>query len=200
MRYSQNDEEDVILKHFEDKNDGRLLDLGAFDGSTFSNTRTLIERGWSGVLVEPSPWPFASLTRLWWSNDKVTLINAAVVAQSQAPSGLMEFLATEDAVSCLEERTAMLWGREKFRKVLIRSMTVDMLPLGPYDFVTIDVEDGTMPLVNDMIAKTTILHDAKLVCLEHTAGGVSTRAEMAEAMNAIGKRIIHTTGENYLFV
>jgi hypothetical protein len=65
--------------------------------------------------------------------------------------------------------------------------------------VTIDVEDNTMGLVNEMIDTTKFLHHAKLVCLEHTAGGVSCGPQMITAMSRIGKRVIHTTGENYIF-
>ena len=53
MSYSQNDEEKVILGWFRDKKKkvGRFLDVGAYTGLELSNTRALMEKGWSGVCV-----------------------------------------------------------------------------------------------------------------------------------------------------
>ena len=44
--YSQNNEEQVILDYFGNKI-GNLLDIGANDGITLSNSRKLIELGWA---------------------------------------------------------------------------------------------------------------------------------------------------------
>ena len=40
--YTQQLEQDVILNYFENKEHGILLDIGANDGETFSNSRALI--------------------------------------------------------------------------------------------------------------------------------------------------------------
>jgi hypothetical protein len=61
--YSQYKEEEAILATFPDKTDGRFLDIGCWDPITFSNTRALVERGWSGVMIEPAPGPFLELLR-----------------------------------------------------------------------------------------------------------------------------------------
>lgn len=52
--YSQNKEEEVILKYFGDEV-GNFLDIGSNDGITFSNTRALALNGWKGIFVDPSP-------------------------------------------------------------------------------------------------------------------------------------------------
>ncbi len=59
--YSQNNEEQIIIEYFKDFK-GHLLDIGANDGLTLSNSRKLIELGWTGDLVEPSPNAFQKLT------------------------------------------------------------------------------------------------------------------------------------------
>jgi len=64
MMYSQNKEEEVILKYFNGQT-GSFLDCGSNDGVTFSNTRALAERGWKGVLIEPSPKAYAKLKELY---------------------------------------------------------------------------------------------------------------------------------------
>jgi hypothetical protein len=198
-RYSQNDEQDVILRFFNGKRDGILLDIGAFDGSTFSNSRALIDSfDWKAIMVEPSPWPFGAMTQLYWNNPRVVLVNAVVVPQTQAK--VIPFYVTPDAVSCADRNVTSVWGGMKnFREVFVAPIGIRNLPDEEYDFVTIDVEDNTMGLVNEFIESTRILHGAKLVCLEHTAGGISCRSEMITAMSRIGKRVIYTTGENFIF-
>jgi len=58
--YSQNNEEQIILNYLGDST-GHFLDIGAFDGITFSNTYELVKRGWTGVMVEASPRTFIKL-------------------------------------------------------------------------------------------------------------------------------------------
>jgi len=55
--YSQNLEQNYILEYFKDRR-GTFIDIGANDGLTLSNTRALVELGWRGVFVEPSPMAF----------------------------------------------------------------------------------------------------------------------------------------------
>ena len=57
MRYSQNNEQDIIMQYFIG-NRGTFLDIGANDGVTLSNTYALQQAGWGGVLVEPSEEAF----------------------------------------------------------------------------------------------------------------------------------------------
>lgn len=59
---SQFEEEKYILKAV-GETPGRFLDVGCWDPITFSNTRALVERGWSGVMIEPAPGPFIELLR-----------------------------------------------------------------------------------------------------------------------------------------
>ena len=53
MSYTQNNEEALILNHFTNRNpsDLTVLDIGANDGKTFSNSLKVIELGWHGLLV-----------------------------------------------------------------------------------------------------------------------------------------------------
>jgi len=66
-KYSQFEEQSAVLNAFarngEFANDGRFLDIGAWDTVKFSNTRALYELGWSGVMIEPSPGPLVEMLR-----------------------------------------------------------------------------------------------------------------------------------------
>lgn len=75
--YSQNSEEQTILDHFGDTK-GTFLDIGAYDGINLSNTRALAEKGWKGVLIEPSPSTFPKLEENYKDMDGFQLFNFAI--------------------------------------------------------------------------------------------------------------------------
>jgi len=71
MNYSQYKEELFLLEYFSNKNNGFLVDIGAADGQTNSNTKKLIDIGWSGLLVEPNKKNFDKISELYKGNDKI---------------------------------------------------------------------------------------------------------------------------------
>jgi FkbM family methyltransferase len=74
--YSQYGEEKILSQFFGDKTHGFLVDIGAMDGITYSNSRYLIQsKSWSGVLVEPHPEYFQNLQKLYNNNANITLLN-----------------------------------------------------------------------------------------------------------------------------
>ena len=82
MIYSLHNEQLIIEEFFQGRL-GNFLDIGAFDGVSFSNTLRLLEVGWQGILVEPAPTNFLNLEKNL-KNKKIPsnhyqLINAAVV-------------------------------------------------------------------------------------------------------------------------
>ena len=92
--FSQGGEQPAILAALKGIKQGRVLDVGAADGSTFSNSRALIEQGWGGVLIEPEAAAFLKLHDLYQDRDDVLLGNFAVGIMSQ----LQMFHATRDLV------------------------------------------------------------------------------------------------------
>ena len=54
-----------------------LVDIGAHEGLTNSNSRTLVEQGWRAILVEPLPMAFAQLRENCRAFPEVTLLQAA---------------------------------------------------------------------------------------------------------------------------
>src|SRR6188768_2156012 len=106
--YSQSNEEQFRLDHFNGKTDGCFMDVGAYQGTTFSNTRALAELGWSGVCIEPSPPAFWGLMQNYKGNTVVKLVNAAI---SYKETGLIEFADSGgDAVSTTSAAHEKLWS------------------------------------------------------------------------------------------
>ncbi len=67
MSYSQNNEESIIENYFKKYEQNAeictLLDIGANDGKTLSNSYACITRGWRAVLVEPSKKCFEAMIK-----------------------------------------------------------------------------------------------------------------------------------------
>jgi FkbM family methyltransferase len=55
-----------------------VVDIGANDGISSSNSRMLIERGWSGILVEPYSEYFNKLVILYSSRSDIQLFNYGI--------------------------------------------------------------------------------------------------------------------------
>src|SRR5687768_5951564 len=78
--YSQNNEQQIILNYFQNQTfkDLAVLDLGANDGITLSNSYAILSLGASGDLVEPSPTVFPKLNDLYKNNPNVKCHNVAL--------------------------------------------------------------------------------------------------------------------------
>jgi FkbM family methyltransferase len=74
MDYSQYGEQEFILNFFGDKK-GILVDIGAADGINNSNTKKLIEDGWGGLLIEPTPVNYNKLLKFYSGNDSIIIEN-----------------------------------------------------------------------------------------------------------------------------
>ena len=158
MSYSQNNEEQIIVNYFKDFK-GHLLDLGANDGMTFSNSLRLIELGWTADLIEASPETFKKLERLHAENDNVKCHNFAV----SNVNGTVEFhesdtlLGGEDRslVSTLDVREIARWGgKVKYEKIAVKSKTfnnfLNSSKKSKFDFVTIDIEGMDFIVLSQM--------------------------------------------------
>lgn len=195
-KFSQNDEELYILQHF-NNHIGKFLDIGAFAPDTFSNTRALADRGWNGVLIEPSPAPFIALLKHYGSNPNIRLLNAAVTLTG----GFSDFYDSGgDAISSTLESHAKKWATGYGTKFTAYDVyTVPLTDLFDrygfdFDFINVDVEGASYPLFAALpfsrLAKTTC------ICMEHD-GNIQTAIKLASEH---GYRMVASNGENLIFV
>jgi FkbM family methyltransferase len=193
--YSQNKEEGVIGSLFGDT--GRFLDVGAFDGKTFSNTLRLYERGWSGVLVEPSPLAFAGLQRQYIKDDgRAVLVQAAV---STVDGYIDLWDSGGDAISSTDTGHKEKWEKGykcKFNKVTVPAVTFDALfnKYGTdYAFVNIDTEGTSVRLFARLME---LGHRPRCICLEYDELLAQARGLAAN----VGYREVHYNGTNIVLV
>jgi FkbM family methyltransferase len=192
--YSQNDEEKHIIEIFGEAPSGKFLDIGAYDGKTFSNVRRLWELGWTGVLVEPNPKSFHHLMKNFPPDEgaEVELVNAAIAMDD----GLIEFHSSNDAVSTMSESHRELWSKAvKFRKIHVCAITVESLlekfP-GPYRFVNLDVEGMNFEILTQLPLEDL---QCECICVEFENHSSDILLFMAEE----GWKMVAKNSENFIF-
>lgn len=198
--FSQRDEEKYIVKYFKQhgfENHGRFLDIGAYDGVTFSNTRQLALQGWGGVLVEPSPSLTGVLEKLYWNNSKIKIIEVGIGLKR----GILPFYDFYgDAVGTFDIAHAKLWtqnGKRKWEKKNVEVITVkDLLSHVGYDFdfINIDAEGWSVDLLSAF--KLDRLEKLKMICVEfeHKEKKIET------LISEYGFRFLYQTAENMIWI
>lgn len=195
--YSQNDEERWIVNHFTEADPlkSRFLDIGAYDGKTFSNTLRLAELGWSGLCVEPAPSCFIKLLEVHKDNPRVQMLNTAVIPGDSAKM-LPFYDSNGDAVSTLVEGHKQRWqGAVSFRKFFTQAMPIFALfeQFGyDYDFLNLDVESLNLQLFNEL--PFTRLEKLRLICVEHDGND----RIMADRLRGLGFRLLAQNPENLI--
>lgn len=189
--YSQNEEEKYIIAACQ-RPDGRLLDIGAWDPKTFSNSRALIECGWSAVLIEPSPKPLERLLREYANTPKVTVVSAAVTVERDWRT----MQVSEDAVSTTEESTAAVWRERGAYYGQMEMPTVALGEVishfGAFNFVNIDAEGTSATLFFALLATEMF---PQCICVEHDGRHV----EIGQAASQRGYVQTYVSGENCVF-
>lgn len=185
--YTQRDEEPAILKACEGSTIRRLLDIGAWDPKVFSNSRALIEQGWGGVLVEPSPGPLRALITEYKKRADIEVIAGAVAAEHR----LLELQITDDAVSAqVGSDQVKRWSgaTNYYGRLWVQCFTfADLLSqFGPFDFVSIDTEGTSVDLLKILLATEMF---PRCICVEHDD-------RIVEAMKAARARNYHSVYES----
>jgi len=199
--YSQNDEEKYITDYFMNFNNGRggkYAEIGSFDAFKFSNTRALFERGWSGVLVEPSPNCMARLKDVYAKEPRIQLLQVAISDND----GVMTFYETNggDAIGTTDLAHKDKW--EKGNNVQYSPIQVQAMSMQNFisvhgadiDFINIDVEGTNLLLFN--LLPNNFLHRLKMICIEHDGN----HASMIQKLTGFGFRTILLNPENLIMV
>lgn len=201
MNHSQNNEQAVIVDYFKGKI-GRFIDIGANDGITFSNTRSLAELGWCGVFVEPSPKAFYKLKQLYSDSKKGCFyMYQAALSTKNGKIDLYESgpLVTANDVGLVS--SIYQHETERFKKnVSYEKISVDCfrwktflnrLYIKEFDFISIDIEGEELPVLRQMDLTHT-----QLICVE-TNGDVKKKIELDEMLKDF--KIIYTSPENLIY-
>lgn len=189
--HSQYGEDEFILKIVGDTL-GAVLDIGAWDATTFSNSRALIERGWKALLFEPSPGPLRGLVKEYGNNDRVRVVGAAVTLTG----GLIDLQVTDDAVTVPAGDVARIeqWKASGgfYGKLTVPSLSmVDLFQQfgGDFQVASIDSEGTSVELFAEMIR---IGPRPQVIVLEHDGRYV----EVAQIAERSRYQQVHLNGTN----
>lgn len=166
--YSQNNEEQIILEYFGNEV-GRLLDIGANDGRTLSNSLALIERGWFAVLVEPDPIAFQRLHTFHLDNPRVTACQLAIgesVGQMDfSASGSLLDGSDTSLVSTLVPAERLRFPKVQYESIQVYCETWEEFAFSKetYHFISIDAEGMDLAIVKQMDLKKL---RCKMLCIE----------------------------------
>lgn len=201
MKFSQNDEERVILEYF-GPHVGTFASIGENDGETFSNVRALALRNWTGVMIEPDPEAFARLQELYKNYKKLYTYNYAIgdhngVAMLQKSSSLLKTgdtgLVSTFHASEMDRFKSVVSYEPVEVKVYKWKTAINRWSIKKFDFISIDVENDEMKILPDID-----LTDTKLICLEHNGSAEKKRAYL-ECTSKYGiNKIIYESGENVI--
>jgi hypothetical protein len=190
--YSQNNEQEIILKYFGDFK-GHFLDIGAYNGVDLSNTRALLELGWTGVLVEPNPYNLVPLI------DNCREFGSRAIIYCAGAGGV-----SINKRLLLDDRPGRGWAASVVGGDMPESPAHIYVPLlgawnflghGYPDFISIDAELMDNFILEGFADKE--LEKCRMLIIEPT-GGLPGRAETKRYLEGKGFKIHAETPENII--
>jgi len=191
MKYSQNDEQHYILQHLEGVT-GKFLDLGAFDGITFSNTYALLERGWEGVYVEASPKMFTACQR----NLEGKNVHLCLACITHEPVfGMTTFYDNDQATATTDPSHVEKWkAQTPFQAITVMPVHINTI-LSHYgtdfDMVSLDIEGQSAEL---FLKVFPLMPKVKVWVVEHD----NRKDEIFTLANRF--QCVYENGENVVLV
>ena len=196
--YSQNNEDDFLLEFFSDKK-GVVLEIGAYDSKTFSNSKALIEKEWIAYLVDASPFCMTKLFEEYKSNNNVHIIQSLI---DNHKTGLIAFHECPySAVSSIDKDRLKIFQpnidtENNYKEIFMTTITFStLLSFVLYreetiDFLSIDIEGGSADLA---LSLDLNLIKPKCICIEHD----SKQDQIKEYFKSYYD-VVKTNGENII--
>ena len=187
--YSQNNEEEIIVNYFSGST-GRFLDIGAYDGITFSNVRKLAELGWTGTLFEPDKDLFNKVVE----NYKGLNVEVKNLAVDTFDGKITFYSCNGDAVGTTSPKHMEKWHTVDFMVgVDVPCVDINKVIDSPVEFVNIDVEGTNILLFRHMTDE--VINRIEVLCIEHD----SHVEEIRTRMLGLGYKELLYNGENLIF-
>lgn len=201
--YAQNGE-DLLIKEYFGTKTGTLLSIGENNGFHLSNVYGLIQDGWRGYLVEPSPSAFDKLAELHKDNGKVVCIAAAVSDYNGVAilhdSGPHLNQGDASLLSTLNEADRNKWqATTDFTEIFVPVISVETLlskvTHSSIDLISIDTEGNDILILRQL---PLVSLKTKLVVIEWNSDD-QVLAEMDKIFDGQGFSLLHKNQENVLY-
>jgi len=203
MNYSQGQEQEHIINFFGEFK-GTLLDIGANDGKTFSNSLALIEKGWNAVLVEPSTVAYDKLEALHKDNLNVLCYKCAIGTKTEklmlkVSGHHLNHKSDVALLSSLKENETTRWrnaGVEFIEEEVIVIRYENLLKMSDnksFDFITIDCEGLDVDVL-----KQIDLTETRLLCIEWNSNQDVKEEILQYCSKFWMDKVLYESGENLL--
>jgi FkbM family methyltransferase len=207
MFYGQNKEDEIInnliVSKYGSEFKGSILDLGANDGITLSNSRFFLENGWRGVLVEAGRLPYQKLMTTILPNT--IAINCAIGNQD----GSLTFyestnLLNSDDVGLVSSLVPDETQRWRNAGINYSEYNIDCytwksfkekfhLESQNFDIISIDIEGMDYVVLSQM---NLLELDCKVLCVEFNGKEIE---KYINYVNNFGLNLVHQNPENLIF-
>jgi FkbM family methyltransferase len=141
--YSQEGEDMIMRKVFENQSKGVYIDVGAHHPKRFSNTYFFYKRGWSGINIEATPGSMKHFQKI---RPRDTNLEAAI---ADRPTQMRFFMFEEGALNTFDPELAQArqaGGNRVIKEQTIVTVTLAELlkshlrPTVKIDYMSVDVE------------------------------------------------------------
>lgn len=166
--YSQSDQDKFIYEHFfQHKKNGFFIEIGAFDGISYSNTYFFERIGWKGICIEPIPDIYQQLI----THRTCLCIQGCIAAKSgqadflivDGPSIMLSGLLNNydpRHLKRINEELEKYGGTKKIIK--IKCFTLDEIlktyNISHIDYLSLDTEGGELEILKSINFDKTYIH------------------------------------------
>jgi len=199
---SQNNEAQIVHDYFKGFK-GTVLDIGANDGKTFSNSYDLIQSGWSGVLFEPGT-VFGKLENLYKDNKKVQCYQLAISDKEEMLTFYESGAHVKNGmdtglVSTLDWHETLRWRNNgvEFTELIAQGVPFSWVYKWhkTFDFITIDAEGNDWSILQQINLDAV---GCKCLCIEWNGDG-KLKLLYSSYCSDFGMRLISENRENLIF-
>lgn len=206
--HSQHIEEQVLLNYFRNRT-STLLDIGASDGITHSNSRALAMMGWTAFLLEPSITAFDLLTANYadaLEAGRITLVNYGI-AEKSGPADLYQSEGTAEIPPGLYSSTLVSEIKKnndvvRFEKITAHFMTfadftarASAAGIKTFELILIDTEGTELSILKQIDFNAV---GCNCLVIEH-GGNQQLLTEYIRICTAFGLYEIHRNTTNSIF-
>lgn len=120
----------IYEQYFGKIDNGRFVEIGAYDGEYVSNTSGLADIGWSGIYVEPVPAYFNKCQYRHRGNSNIQVINAAVGDRESSITMHIGGPLSTASEGMRDHFKTLAWAKEVFcegKKCDVEMVTLDAL-------------------------------------------------------------------------
>jgi len=186
-------EDQIVIDYYKNKKnfDKKLVvDIGAADGITASNSRRLIiEENWEAILIEPMNIFVEFLHKIYCNNSNVKILPFACDKEEKVSSLFINKDQSEIGLSSL-----IPFGNTIIQEIETKRFS-NLVQNKRIDFLSIDAEGKDLDIIQDIDLN---IYDIEVICIEHTHAQIADLIKQHLLQN--NYELSHVTDWNWIFI